>query len=1119
MPAVCHHLIQRWGLPVTVVVAKDQNQMNRWAEEIAFFNSLVPDATPCEVKTLPDLPDTEETDNPRGFDLECDRLAALTRLNYFRENQHCGEPLVIVTTPRGLFHPTPPREILAAREIRLQAGQSIGFQSLIRRLTDDLSYDSEALCETPGQCAVRGGLVDVYPVNATQPYRIDFFGDEVDEIRAFDPTTQRSLEKVSQLVITALPARTMQLREHHLFDYLGERMQWIFWEPGSLAKSYPAIFTYPEGIPSAVPSLRDLFDRREEIPDTWIAVTDLDVGDPAFGNDLESSALDTEPLSHYRGFTPETVLGLDRVNAEEQARQQFLKELLNWQSNGAGVVCVTHNEGEEARLKEILGGHEALQALAPRFVRGALREGFRISLGIDDASARIGWPVRPEEDSLIVVSDSEIFGRYRSRPVAGTHRRMPRRAQVDQLLDFSELAEGDHLVHLQHGICIYRGLTKMDLHGKPEEVISLEFDESITIHLPLHESHLITRYVGLSKVRPKLGRLGTRSWAKTRRAAEKATVDFAAELLNLQARRNLVTGHAFAPDADWQKEFEQSFIHVETPDQMKAIVEVKEDLELPRAMDRLICGDVGFGKTEVALRAVFKVVMDGKQAAILVPTTVLGQQHYNTFRERMADYPVVVEMISRFRSPSQQTAILAQLKSGAVDIIIGTHRLFSSDVIFKDLGLIVIDEEHRFGVRHKERLKELRENVDVITMSATPIPRTLYLALMGARDLSVIETPPMDRLPIETVVRNYSVELVKDAIVFETSRGGQVFYLHNRVQSIASVARRLSELLPDLRIAIGHGQMDEHQLEDIMTRFVAGEFDILVCTTIIESGLDIPNCNTIIIEGADRFGLSQLYQLRGRVGRFKRQAYAYLLLHRHTHLVDTARKRLAAMKHHNQLGAGFKIAMRDLELRGAGNLLGARQSGHIAGVGFELYCQLLRQSISRLKGTKGADLIRATVRLDFVVVGTGDESIRGAADDGFAVLKAAELEEFQSSSIPAYIPAEYLAETRLRIDFYRRLALADNVDTVSDIREALIDRFGPFPQPVTALLLVTEIRCMAEKKRLLHVESEGNRLKCRRASGTRDDYIKSGNRFPRLTQRDPLKRLHEVRAFLGRLQK
>ena len=826
----------------------------------------------------------------------------------------------------------------------------------------------------------------------------------------------------------------------------------------------------------------------------------------------------------------------ERLEAEDEARRDFLGQVAAWHKDAYALLFVAAKEGEEQRMREILADDQRLRKIKPRFLRGSLNEGFRVAFRLRqgsggqvrlaetpvEAGARLA--LAPEARGLVVVTETEVFGRLRPRRAAAAARAIVQRAQVDQLLDFSELVEGDFVVHLQHGIALFRGLTKLDTAQGIKEVISLEFDHGVTLHVPLTESHLISRYVGLSKAKPQLGRIGSGRWEKARQAAERSTLDLAAELLQIQARREAQPGHAFGPDTTWQKEFEASFPFTETPDQLRAIGEAKADMERTQPMDRLICGDVGFGKTEVAIRAAFKAVQDGRQVAILVPTTILAQQHLNTFRERMAGYPIAVEMLSRFRLPRELKQVVAATAAGQVDILIGTHRLLQADVTFKNLGLVVIDEEQRFGVKHKEVFKRMRETVDVLSMSATPIPRTLYLALTGARDLSVIETAPTNRHPIQTIVKTYDEKTVVDAVRHEIRRGGQVFYLHNRVATIDLVAARLQTLLPDLAIGVGHGKMESEELERMMTDFVAGKYQVLVCTTIIESGLDIPNCNTIIIEGADRFGLSQLYQLRGRVGRFKHQAYAYLLLHRHSRLLDLARQRLAALRQHNQSGAGFRIAMRDLELRGAGNLLGSEQSGHIVGVGFELYCQLLRQSVARLKGDKGAAAIRASVKLDFVFVGegssSGDESNRGRHEDGYTAIKDAEDTAAAGPSVPpirARISPAYVGETRLRIDFYRRLALASQLPALLQIEEDLKDRFGKFDDEVRSLLLVTEIRIRAEQKGLLSVETESNRLKCLRNSGRRDDWVMLGPRFPRLTALRPLLRLREIIAFLKNL--
>ena len=628
------------------------------------------------------------------------------------------------------------------------------------------------------------------------------------------------------------------------------------------------------------------------------------------------------------------------------------------------------------------------------------------------------------------------------------------------------------------------------------------------LYVPVTEAHLVSKYVGAGKARPPLNTLGGTRWAKTKAQAEKAVRDVAGDLLSIQAARELQPGHAFAPDSPWQREFEGAFIYEETPDQMRAILETKADLEKPKPMDRLICGDVGFGKTEVAIRAAFKAVMDGRQVALLVPTTVLAQQHFNTFRERMADYPVRIELLSRFRTRRQHERVIRDLGSGAVDIVIGTHRLVQDDIGFKDLGLVVIDEEQRFGVMQKEKFKLLRKLVDVLTLSATPIPRTLYLALTGARDMSTIETPPQDRLPVETIVTQYDERVIRDAIQRELNRGGQVFFLHNRVMTIDTVAQKLKALVPNARMVVGHGQMHSDDLEEVMTQFVNGEADVLLSTTIIESGLDIPNANTIIIDRADRFGLSDLYQLRGRVGRYKHQAYAYLLLPRHAGLLADARKRISAIKQYSTLGSGFKIAMRDLEIRGAGNLLGAEQSGHITAVGFELYCQLLKQSVSALKGEKVKPRVEVQVRFDFLALTPIEDSSvvhvplsgAGAADHGQRTIDKAS----------AYIPFGYISDSRQRIDTYRKLAQATDKQSLENLRRELRDRFGSLPQSIDLLLQVAELKILASEQGVAAIETKEDKLMLTR----NNDYITLAGKFPRLTKQEPKARLNEIRKLL-----
>jgi transcription-repair coupling factor (superfamily II helicase) len=729
-----------------------------------------------------------------------------------------------------------------------------------------------------------------------------------------------------------------------------------------------------------------------------------------------------------------------------------------------------------------------------------------------------------DETKLIVVTDAEIFGRYkiqRPRRLKSAHAQTARSA-LD--IDFTDLEEGDLVVHIQHGIGRYLGLKTIPLgvRGEPKpgtaeatECLVVEFAPSDStqpppkLYVPLTEAHLVSKYVGAGKAHPPLNTLGGTRWTKAREQAERAVRDVAADLLSIQAARESQPGHAFAADTPWQREFESAFIFEETPDQARAIQETKADMERPKPMDRLICGDVGFGKTEVAIRAVFKAVLDGKQVAVLVPTTVLAQQHFNTFRERAADYPIRIELLSRFRTRRQQERAVKDLAAGAVDVVIGTHRLLQADVAFKDLGLVVIDEEQRFGVMHKEKLKRLRQLVDVLTLSATPIPRTLYLALTGARDMSTIQTPPQDRLPVETVVVQYDERTIRDAIQRELNRGGQVFFLHNRVLTIQTMEQKLRKLVPQARIVVGHGQMHSDELEEVMTRFVNGEADVLLSTTIIESGLDIPNANTIIIDRADRFGLSDLYQLRGRVGRYKHQAYAYLLLPRHAGLLADARKRIGAIKQYSTLGSGFKIAMRDLEIRGAGDLLGAEQSGHITAVGFELYCQLLKQSVASLKGEKVKPRVEVELRLDFVSVG-GEAG--GEMRDTGCEIRDAGSSAYRVSRIPypASLPHRYLPEPQHRIEMYRKLAQATDKASLESLSRELRDRFGPPPPPVELLLQVAEVKILAADRGIDAIEVKEDKLRLTRQG----DFITLGGKFPRLTRKQAPARLKEIKKLL-----
>ena len=781
---------------------------------------------------------------------------------------------------------------------------------------------------------------------------------------------------------------------------------------------------------------------------------------------------------------------------EELRRDHFFRQLNEWKRDGWDVAMVFSNKGEQERFSE-LAGKDLERDLGLIPLCGELMAGFTL-------------PVI----KLAVLSSSELFGRYRTPGTAHrTTLEKARSARARATVD--EMEEGDLVVHYEYGLARFRGVQQ----GDDGEELVLEYRDGGLLGVPLEQAHLVGKYVGMGGKTPDLNKLGGTAWKTARKAAEKSILDYAAQLLRVQAERQHEPGFAHPPDTKWMWEFERSFHYTETADQRRAIEETKRDLETQRPMDRLICGDVGFGKTEVAIRAAFKTITSGKQAAILVPTTVLAEQHWRTFRERMSDYPIRVDLLNRFRTPSEIRDTIAGIADGSVDLVIGTHRLISGDVRFKNLGLVVVDEEQRFGVAHKEKFKHLFRQVDVLTLSATPIPRTLYMALMGARDMSTIDTPPPNRIPVSTTVCAYDERVIRDAIRREMKRGGQVFFLHNRVKTIDQMASRIRELVPEARIVIGHGQMDKDDLEVVMHTFVKGDADVLLATTIIETGIDIPNANTILIDRADRFGLADLYQLRGRVGRAGEKAYAILLLPRDMVTAGDARKRIHAIKQYTALGSGFKIAMRDLEIRGAGNLLGAKQSGHLSQIGFDLYCQLLRQSVERLKGRKNAPRIEATFKADFIVPNETQwvsrvQKPESRSQSLHTKKNLGELGVLAVQPLPAFLPGSWLEETSTRIAAYRELSEAGTEKAVDALEASWRDRFGRIPEAAAHLLLIARIKALAAAEEIASVEIQGQRLMLHRNG----DYILlEGRRFPRLKAESPHGKLKEavemLRAF------
>jgi transcription-repair coupling factor (superfamily II helicase) len=1060
-------------------------------------------------------------------DVISERLETLVALAQYaiRNTEHASRIThhapILVTSVAALLQRTFPRQAIEERTRILARGERIDPLDLVEWL-ETQGYEPEAQVTQKGEIALRGGILDVYPITSPWPVRMEFFGDELESLRHFDPLTQISREEITNVTIP--PGGELGILKKQpdnlgtLLDYLPPQTIVLVCESEQVearAEEYgaqvppddPFFISWDEFKAEAARKGMALLDVTEGESDLIEAV---DSGEPT-GDETCSVAF--QNLDAYRPLAERA----PEPQIAEAQRREFFAQLHRWLRQDYAVHVFCNNDGERQRFAEVWEEY-ALGEGKPALHIGALARGFLY-----------------DEGKLVVITDAEIFGRYkvqRPRRLRSAHAQATRSA-LD--IDFAELEEGDYVVHLQHGIGRYLGLQVLPigLGTKPTEIAETQStagQECLVIeyapndpsqpppklYVPVTEAHLVSKYVGTGKARPPLNTLGGTRWAKAKAQAERAVRDVASELLSIQAARDSQPGHSFATDTPWQREFEGSFIYEETPDQLKAIGETKGDMERAKPMDRLICGDVGFGKTEVGIRAAFKAVMDGKQVAVLVPTTVLAQQHYNTFRERMADYPVRVELLSRFRTRRAQQQVVKELAAGSVDIVIGTHRLLQGDIAFKDLGLVVIDEEQRFGVMHKEKFKMLRKLVDVLTLSATPIPRTLYLALTGARDMSTIQTPPHDRLPVETIVIQYDERVIRDAMRREINRGGQVFFLHNRVMTIDTVAQKLRSLIPDARIVVGHGQMHSDDLEEVMTKFVNGEADVLLSTTIIESGLDIPNANTIIIDRADRFGLSDLYQLRGRVGRYKHQAYAYLLLPRHGGLVADVRKRLSAIKQYSTLGSGFKIAMRDLEIRGAGNLLGAEQSGHITAVGFELYCQLLKQSVASQKGEKVKPRIEVQVRLDFVALSPTDESPKSKVQSPKSNIEEQPITDYKLPVTPpssASIPFKYISDSRQRIEIYRKLAQASDKPALQSLEKEIRDRFGPLPAALQLLLLIGELKILASDRGITSIEVKEDRLMLTR----NNDFIMVGSKFPRLTKTEPAARLKEIKKLLTSL--
>lgn len=1041
-------------VPILLITHRADRAFNL-ADELAFWlpdgNHLIfPEPNPLFYENA-----------PWGLTTRRDRLTALTTLASsfipFSDTELLkdDDTPILIASARAVMTRTLPRQDFLKACHTLKPGFEVQPDELIRSWVR-MGYEGVNTVVSPGQFARRGGILDIWPASGNAPCRIDFFGDEIDSLRKFDPSTQRTQDSLTRVLIP--PGREF-IVEKESFDKIMEFSEFdiplLHTTPASLLDYLPesAIVlvedceAYEEMVDEvesqAIKTRSDAIERgsiTSDFPIPYITWDDLQ-----------------EAFSHRRCTSLGPITVAEELSVDEQTTfarrfnsiprfggqvKTFMEHLSKLSEYDEPVLVVSRQAN---RLRELWGEYSLLDSdgFRPHFMSGSLSE---------------GWTFTPESGQRVhLITDGEIFG-WRRPEI----RQRPRKIAEAPEAAYADLAANDWVVHVDHGVGRFTGLVRRMIDGMEREYLCVEYDKGDQLFVPIFQADRLSRYIGPDNRSPKLTRLGGGEWRTAKARVRGAVREIAEELLQLYAKRQIAIGHAFSPDSPWQSELEASFPYIETDDQIRVISDVKADMERSRPMDRLICGDVGYGKTEVALRAAFKAVMGGKQVVVLVPTTVLAQQHFHTFKQRLAAFPVEVEMLSRFRTPQQQREILERLANGTLDIVIGTHRLLQPDVQVKDLGLLIIDEEQRFGVTHKEFLKNLRAEVDVITMTATPIPRTLYMALTGVRDISTINTPPEERLPIITHVGPYSARLVRQAILREIERGGQIFFVHNRVQTIRGMRNRLQRLVPEAHITIAHGQMPEKELADSMLQFTAGDTDVLLTTSIIESGLDIPNANTLIVDRADTFGLAQLYQLRGRVGRGAQRAYAYFFRHARKSPTEEGRQRLETIAENTQLGAGYSIAMRDLEIRGAGDILGNRQHGHIMAVGFHLYTRLLAEAVHRLKVERDltADMkpVVSPPKPDILELGY------------YPALVSVDL------PLAISIPGSYVPDNEMRLILYRRMADLRESDELDALIDEFKDRFGPPPASTRNLFFQLKIKLLAEKIGLQSISTENGKI-------------------------------------------
>lgn len=1039
-----------------LVIASDEIKAKRIYEDLKNFN------TPVEIYTSREVVfyDIEAF----SYETIHSRLKVLSKLNN-------GDNIVVVTYVEALLNKIMSKKLFENYTENIKYGETVQLKELARKFVIK-GYERVNMLEGKGQFSIRGGIIDFFPPFSDYPYRIELFDDEVDSIRVFDIASQRSIEKVNEVLIP--PTREVLI----LDDFKEEVIE-------SIDKDFNKALKRSKDNLKEKELLENKFLKYMESIREGLNVNNVDMVTPYIPDDKLGSLIDyldknslillddpkrieekvreiynefvfkftdvfqrgellssheniyydyeklSEKIKKYTCITVSAFLKTDEtyrpksiLNITTKSMQSFhnkidflVEELKHYKYRGYKTIIFSGTEDRGQRLESTLR-EKGIECVYIYDKSRAIR-----SSQVFIISGTINGGFEYPDIKFVLISDKEVFGTNKkkiSRPI---------KKNREKITDFSDLKIGSYVVHENHGIGQYLGVEQLDIQGIKKDYLTIKYRGKDKLYVPIDQMNLIQKYVGADKSKPKINKLSSSEWSKTKAKAKKAIEDMAKDLLELYAKRQSVKGFAFSPDNPWQRQFEDMFPYEETEAQMRSIEEIKKDMEKSRPMDRLLCGDVGYGKTEVALRAAFKAIMDNKQVAFLVPTTILAQQHYNTIVDRFNEFPIKVGMLSRFRTPSEQKKIIENLRNGNVNIVVGTHRLLSKDVRFNDLGLLIVDEEQRFGVKHKETLKKLKENVDVLTLTATPIPRTLHMSLIGIRDMSVIDEPPEERYPIQTYVVEYNEQLVRDAIVKEINRGGQVYFVYNRVETIDKMASTLKKLVPEAKIAVGHGQMSERELEKVMMKFLKKEFNVLVCTTIIETGLDIPNVNTIIVYDSDKMGLSQLYQLRGRVGRANRLAFAYLMYERDKALSEVAEKRLKAIKEFTEFGSGFKIAMRDLEIRGAGNLLGMEQHGHIEAIGYDLYVKFLNDTIRRFKGDVVEDVVETNIDLN----------------------------------VNGYIPDKYISDEEIKVEIYKKIASIQNKEDYHDLLEELIDRFGDIPEEVDNLMKISYIKYISSR--------------------------------------------------------